>query len=162
MKTVFIFILGALAGAYLLHVYRQPAPSLTAQARTVAETVGAKTHDTAVSVKDSVSDKLQDWHLTADDIKADLDKTGQVVRSKTAAAGDRIGDARIVTVVKAKYVLDRDLSAHDLKIDCRDGEVLLTGVVATPALIGRATALALETDGVRRVTSLVKVKPHAP
>ena len=152
MKTAFIFfLLGAAAGAYLLHLYQEPEPSLKTKAR-----------DTATHVKDSVADKLQDWHLTSDDIKTDLEKTGQVVRSKTAAAGDRIAAARIVAVVQAKFVLDRDLSALDLKIDCRDGEVRLEGTVATRELIGRATALALETDGVQRVTSLVKVKPRVP
>ena len=163
MKTALIFfLLGAIAGAYALHVYQQPEPSLAGKARAAAEDAGTKTHEAALIMKDSLSDKLQDWHLTSDDIKADLEKTGEVVRSKAAAAGDRIGDARIVTVVKAKYVLDRDLSALDLNIDCRDGEVVLNGVVATPGLIGRATALALETDGVRRVTSHVKVKPRTP
>jgi uncharacterized membrane protein len=173
MKTAFIFfLLGAIAGAFALYVYQQPAPlsatgattgtALSAKARTAAEDVGAKTRDTAERMKDSVSEKLVDWHLTSDDIKADLAKTGQVVRAKTATAGDRIADARIVTVVKAKFVLDRDLSALDISIDCRDGAVVLNGVVATPELIGRATALALETDGVHLVTSRLKVKPRAP
>ena len=173
MKTAFIFfLLGAMAGAFALYLYQQPEPvaataahpgtTLSTKARATAEDVGASTLDTARRVKDSVSDKLAEWHLTSDDIKADLAKTGQVVRTKAAAAGDRIGDARIVTVVKAKFVLDRDLSALDINIDCKDAEVVLNGVVATPDLIGRATALALDTDGVRLVTSRLKVKPRVP
>lgn len=161
-----------MAGAFALYVYQQPRPltataadsgaALSAKARSAAEDVGAKTRDTAERVKDSVAEKLVEWHLTGDDIKADLAKTGQVVRTKTAAMGDRISDARIVAVVKAKFVLDRDLSALDVNIDCTDGEVVLNGVVATPELIGRATALALETDGVHRVTSKLKVKTRVP
>ena len=172
MKILFIFLLGAIAGGFALYVYQQPEPlsakaadtgaALSAKARSAAEDVGAKTRDTAGRVKDSVSEKLVEWHLTSDDIKADLAKTGQVVRSKTAEAGDRIGDARIVTVVKAKYVLDRDLSALDINIGCTDGAVVLNGTVATPDLVGRATALALETDGVHLVTSRLKVKTKAP
>ena len=172
MKTLFVFLLGAIAGAFAYYVYEQPArPSetaadtgaaLSAKARSAADDMGTKTRDAAVRVKDSVSEKLVEWHLTSDDIKADLAKTGQVVRSKTAAAGDRISDARIVTVVKAKYVLDRDLSALDIKIDCTDGAVVLNGIVATPELVGRATALALETDGVHLVTSRLKVKTKSP
>lgn len=169
MKTAFIFfLLGAIAGAFGLYVYLQPAPlsataadtgsALSAKARNAAEDVGAKTRDTAGRVKDSVSEKLVEWHLTGSDIEADLAKTGQVVRSKAAIAGDRIGDARIVTVIKAKYVLDRDLSAPSIGVDCTDGAVVLNGAVATPELVGRATALALETDGVRLVTSRLKVQ----
>ena len=161
-KALFFFLLGMAAGAYAMFYYQQPsvAPgtSLTAKTRATSNDLATKTRDSAERMKDSVSDKLVEWHLTSDDIKADLAKTGEVVRTKAAAVGDRIGDARVVAVVKAKYVLDRDLSALDINIDCRDGEVTLHGTVATPELVGRATALALDTDGVHRVTSKLKVK----
>lgn len=173
MKTALIFfLLGAIAGAFALYVYQQPAPaavaaastgsSLSSKARAAVDDIGAKTRDTAGRVKDSMADKLQEWHLTPDDIKADLAKTGQVVRSKTAVVGDRIGDARIVAVVKAKFVLDRDLSALDINADCRDGDVSLRGTVATHDLIGKAVVLALDTDGVHNVVSQLTVRPRVP
>ncbi len=167
MKTIIVFLLGALAGAYGFYVYEQPsataaASSAASQARSAADEAGAKTRDAAGRMTDSISEKLRDWHLTADDIKGDLAKTGQVVRSKTAVVGERIGDARIVAMVKAKYVLDRDLSALDINVDCQDGEVGLRGTVATPDLIGKAVALALDTDGVHNVVSKLKVRPRSP
>jgi uncharacterized membrane protein len=173
VKTALIFfLLGAIAGAFALYVYQQPAPaavaaantgsSLSSKARAAVDDIGAKTRDTASRVKDSMADKLQEWHLTPDDIKADLAKTGQVVRSKTAVVGDRISDARIVAVVKAKFVLDRDLSALDINVDCRDGDVSLRGTVATHDLIGKAVVLALDTDGVHNVVSQLTVRPRVP
>jgi osmotically-inducible protein OsmY len=80
-----------------------------------------------------------------------------VVRSKAAVAGEKITDARILTVIKAKYVLDRDLSAIDINVDCKDGDVVLNGTVASADLIGRAAVLALDTNGVRNVTSRLTV-----
>jgi osmotically-inducible protein OsmY len=173
MKTALIsFLLGVIAGAFGLYLYQQPAPaavtatsagsSLSSKAHATADNLGARTRATADRMTDSIADKLQDWHLTSDDIKADLAKTGEVVRSKTAGVGDRIGDGRIVAVVKAKFILDRDLSALDINVDCRDGEVSLRGTVATPDFIGKAVVLALDTDGVRNVVSKLTVRLRGP
>ncbi|MFA5056755.1 MAG: BON domain-containing protein, partial [Opitutaceae bacterium] len=114
--------------------------------------------DSAVGARDSLDRKLREWKLTPEDIKQDLVQTGKVIRAKTTAVGERIDDARIIAVVKAKYVLDSDLSALAISVDCRDGDITLSGVVKSPALIGRAIALALETRGVRNVTSSLTVQ----
>jgi osmotically-inducible protein OsmY len=68
-------------------------------------------------------------------------------------AGQAIGDAAIVGEIKAKYVMDKDLSARDIHVDCTDGYVTLSGTVASPDLIGKAVVLALDTHGVRNVTA---------
>lgn len=81
------------------------------------------------------------------------------MRNKAVAAGERISDARVVALVKAKYVLAGDLSAIDIGVECHNGEVTLTGVVASPELIGRAIALALDTTGVHNVASKLTVHP---
>jgi osmotically-inducible protein OsmY len=73
-------------------------------------------------------------------------------------AGEKISDVRILAVIKAKYVLDRDLSARDIAVDVSDGAVTLTGTVPSPEFVGRATALALETDGARSVTARLTVR----
>jgi osmotically-inducible protein OsmY len=169
MKNAFIFLLiGAILGAVLFHLYNQreeephaataqagadPADEKTPGAQSFSE----KARDTATEAKDAVSDKLAEWHLTPDDIKSDLAKTGQVVRTKAQAVGEKIDDARIVTVVKAKFVLDRDLSAPDISVESHDGAVTLGGTVASPGLIGKAVVLALDTDGVHGVTSKISV-----
>ncbi|HWA09828.1 MAG TPA: BON domain-containing protein [Opitutaceae bacterium] len=162
MKTAFIFfLLGAVAGAWALNYYNQREAGERSAGSPAASgtTFTAKARDAANQAGEAITEKLVEWHLTADDIKADLARTGAVVRSKAAVAGEKISDARIVTVIKSKYVLDRELSAIDINVDCRDGEVTLRGTVASNALIGRATALALDTDGVHNVTARLAVAP---
>lgn len=153
--ALIFFLLGAIAGAFALNYYNQREARRGVEPPTAS--LADKTRDAASDAKDTISTKLQDWHLTSDDIKRDLAKTGEVVRSKAAVAGEKITDARIVTVIKSKYVLDRDLSAIDINVDCKDGDVVLNGTVASAELIGRAAVLALDTNGVRNVTSRLTV-----
>jgi osmotically-inducible protein OsmY len=162
MKTLLVFLLGAICGAFVWHLYLEregrtlPAASHSIQSDT-ANAVDS-TKEAASNAKDSVAEKLREWKLTPDDLKADLARGGEIVRSKAAVAGDKIADARIVTVIKAKYVLDRDLSALDITVGCRDGRVSLTGSVVSPNLVGKAIALALDTNGVTNVAANLVVK----
>lgn len=148
MKALFFFALGVVAGAFMMRWYRDDGVPAATSA-----------HQSATALKDSVSQKLQDWHLTPDEIKADLQKTGEVVRSNAKAAGETINDARLVAQINAKFVLDADLSARSINVDCSGGKVTLRGTVASEALIGRAVALALDTSGVSNVQSKLSVKP---
>jgi hypothetical protein len=154
MKTFLLFIIGILLGGFLVHVYDQQHPSMASgnSFSTQAET-GMR------DAGNSVGDKLAQWHLTSDDIKADLAQTGKVVRAKAQVAGDKISDARIATVIKAKYVLDRDISAMDISVSVDEGHVTLAGRVASAEIIGRAMELALDTDGVVGVVSQLTLRP---
>jgi len=110
---------------------------------------------------DVIEGKLQAWHLTGDDIDRELTRTGRVVRRQVgdfgAAMADAATDARITAQVKTKFALDRDLSAWKISVATTSGHVTLSGTVASHALIGRAMLLALETDGVREVTSALQI-----
>jgi len=156
MRFLLGTILGIVIGAYGLRLYEQRSsvPPVAANP-SVADT----TRDSAMGVGDAVADKLAAWHLAPDDIRADLARTGEVVRAKTQGAGAKIADARIVTVITAKFVLDHYLSARDLKAESHDGQVTLAGTVPSPDLIGRAVALALDTEGVQNVASRITVQP---
>jgi len=159
MKTALIFfILGAIAGAVALNLYRERTAAPADSAAPAASARLAQAREAAISVQDSISNRLQEWKLTPADIKDDLARTGQVVRVKTKEIGGRIDDARIVTVIKAKFVLDSELSARAISVDCHDGEVTLTGVVGSTDFIGRAVALALDTNGVHNVISRLTVQ----
>jgi osmotically-inducible protein OsmY len=165
MKSALIFLLlGGILGAVALNLYNQRENQENTTASQAAEksspdnpSLADKARDTAGAVKDDINEKLTEWHLTPDDIKDDLAKTGQIVRTKAQAVGGKITDARIVTVIKAKYVMDHDLSAIDISVDSQDGQVALGGTVASPELIGKAVVLALDTDGVSGVTSKISV-----
>jgi hypothetical protein len=125
-------------------------------------TAADKTKDMAVDAKNAVSAKLTEWKLTPSDIKADLEKSGRIVRDKTVAAGEKVGgavdNARIVTVINAKYVANSDLSALKINVDADSGVVTLNGSVKSADFIGEAIELALDTDGVHQVISLLKVE----
>jgi hypothetical protein len=141
MKYLLVFLLGFAVGAYLFkyHLPYSQAP--------------------AALVGDSVNDHLQAWHLTPEDIRHDLGQTGEVVRNKANQMGEKISDARVTAVIKSKYVLDRDLSSLEIHVETHDGYVALSGSAASPALIGRAIALALDTDGVKTVRSKLTIAP---
>jgi osmotically-inducible protein OsmY len=108
---------------------------------------------------ETISEKLADWHLTPDEVKADLARSGQIVREKAQVAGSKMVDARIDAVIKAKYVLDHNLSARDISVNTTDGVVTLSGTVPAADLLGRAIGLALDTEGVSRVVSQITIQP---
>jgi len=156
MKSFLFLSLGILLGAYLVHLYDQrETPGVGDEARTLSSGPGG----TLATARESIGQKMVQWHLTSDDVKSELASTGRVVRANAEVAGAKIADARIVTVIKAKYLLDRDISAIDISVDVHDGRVVLSGRVASEEIIGRAMELALETEGVSNVVSLLRIRP---
>jgi lambda repressor-like predicted transcriptional regulator len=164
MRTLFVLIVGIVIGAAGMHYYlEQPqstaaATGSTGSTRQAADGALARTRAAASDVSDRVAEKMREWKLTPADIRADLAKTGQVARENAARARDKVSDARIVTVIKAKFVLDRELSANAIEVTSKDGDVTLTGTVTAEPLIGKAVAHALDTDGVQHVTSKITVR----
>lgn len=174
MRGFIIFLVGVLIGALALSYMKQrsaPAPRPVEAAPKPAEkpappptgktSIVDDARDAAISAKDAIAGKLEDWHLTGDDIKRDLSKTGEVVRTNAKSAGGTIATAaskaRVITVIKTKYALDKELSARSIEVAYDNGKVTLQGTVASEALIGKAVALALDTDGVTEVKSLLTV-----
>lgn len=129
--------------------------------RSDGEKLADRARDAASSAKDAIADKLADWHLTGSDIRRDLEKGGEVIRTKAREAGSTIAsatsNAKVVSIIKTKFALDKDLSARAISVSSDAGKVELSGAVANEELIGRAVALALDTDGVIEVTSHLTV-----
>ncbi len=73
------------------------------------------------------------------------------------AASDATLDTRATAAIKTKLAADADLSALSISVTTTEGRVTLSGTVASPELIGKAIALALETEGVREVVSTMKI-----
>ena len=134
-------------------------PTTTEKAELALKNAVAKTKELALEAKDVVADQLAAWHLTPAEIKEELERTGRIVRAKAATAVAKSGQfadqARIVAVVTTKLVADREFSARQIGVTSADGIVTLTGTVPSAALIGRAVTLALDTDGVTQVVSLL-------
>ena len=72
------------------------------------------------------------------------------------AASDAALDTRATAVIKTKLAADPDFSALSISVATTGGRVTRSGTVASPELIGKATALALETEGVREVLSTIQ------
>jgi len=107
-----------------------------------------------------LKEKLGLTNLTAQDIKDEMAKTGRIVREKAGEVGTNISnvtaDTRITTEIKAKYLKDADL--RGISVNTTNGKVTLSGTASSPETIKRAMQLAMETDGVREVTSTLQVK----
>lgn len=124
-----------------------------------AQDVAAATVQHTVEAVDA---KLTAWHLTTPEIKADLARTGKVMRRSAqdwgAQAAHTAGDATITAKIKAKLAADKSLSVLSIAVNTTDGHVTLAGTVASHDLIAKVMAHALETDGVRDVTSNLQVQ----
>src|SRR5207248_5618905 len=108
---------------------------------------------------ESIEGELKARHLDGDEVRADLARSGSVVRRNAHVLGEKIADARIAAVIHAKFVLHRELHAHDIVIESHDGNVTLHGVVGSHELIGKAVAIALDTEGVAAVASKLSLPP---
>ncbi|MGN6555300.1 MAG: BON domain-containing protein [Verrucomicrobiota bacterium] len=155
----FVFLIGIAVGGVAVWLYCSN-PNTVRQHPT-----GESAESSAQSAGNAIRDKLQSLHLNSDEIKDELNRTGQVIRQNAEQAGQKIADAtadaRITAAIKAKLVGDPDLSAWDISVNTTDGIVTLSGSVSNADQIGKAVLLALEADGVKRVISTLQVKqPH--
>jgi osmotically-inducible protein OsmY len=148
MKYLVILAIGFGIGLYVdRYELRPPAPAPPSPSQII----------TGKSDQQELDEKIREWHLTPDDIKQDLARTSEVVRNQADAVGAKMSDERILAVVKAKYILDRDLASSDIHVSVNGGRVTLTGSVGSAELLGRAVALALDTGGVSGVDSKLSV-----
>ena len=72
-------------------------------------------------------------------------------------AGTVATDAAVTTAVKSKLLADPDVGGLKIDVDTRDGNVTLTGTVATAAEKAQAVKIARATDGVKHVVDNLKV-----
>lgn len=93
----------------------------------------------------------------ANGLRDDFARAGDTLKEKARVAGDRIDDARIITVIKSKFALDKDLAAGAISVSCQDGRVVLDGTVPSQDLADRALQQAQSTEGVQTVTSHLTV-----
>jgi osmotically-inducible protein OsmY len=111
-----------------------------------------------------VNTNITTWRLAPTDIQSDLDHQTTIVRTRELPAGAPTGsmdDSVIVTMVKNKLQADSDLNSLNLDVQAHNGEVTLKGTAQSATQIGRAIALALDTDGVTKVSSDIKVGAQA-
>lgn len=73
-----------------------------------------------------------------------------------------VEDAQLVVRVKTAIVNDRVLGPREIGVQASRGAIRLTGSVESEAEVQQAMALARSVDGVREVTSELRVQPPAP
>lgn len=129
-KSFLILLLGILIGA-LGWRYNQ---------RTYNPTLTQRTGDLVDRTKETAAGTKQQAAATAKEV------------------GGQLGDAGISTLIKGKYMMDRDLSALAISVECNNGQVTLKGTVTAPELMQRAADLARQTKGVTGVTTHLTVK----
>jgi osmotically-inducible protein OsmY len=98
--------------------------------------------------------------LSSSEIQGDLDRGVTIVRTKDSVVGAPTGasdDEVIKTMVKGKLQADSEAAKAMFDVEAKNGEVMLKGTADSAAAIGRAMALALDTQGVTKVSSDVKI-----
>jgi osmotically-inducible protein OsmY len=100
--------------------------------------------------------------ISVEDIKAELTRTGRVVRqtAKSAASvftGDE-QDARITATIKEWYANDPLLKVQTIEVKTKAGKVSLSGTVGRAEDIARAMQLAMQCPGVVEVDSGLQVR----
>jgi hypothetical protein len=159
MRTILVLVLGVGLGAAAVWFYSNYRNDPRMQS------AGQKVENAAKTTRDAAQDKLRALHLSSDDIKDELARTGRVVRREANAAGqaiaDATADARTTTAIKGKLLASRDLSVLNISVNTTAGVVTLSGFVNSSEHISIAILLAMETDGVREVVSTLQVKPKA-
>jgi hypothetical protein len=155
-------IVGA-AGYWFIQEKARQHPESEQRFEEAAGRVGASAKETAHDLTDAFKAKLDTLDLRSDQIKDEMTRTGKVFRRKAqeiaGQVADAASDARAVAAIKTKYAADSDLSVWSISVSCNGGHVALSGTVPNPEGVGKAVALALQTDGVQDVTSTLEIKP---
>jgi len=120
----------------------------------------AKAARTGVSVVDKIDVK------PAEISRAEYtEEMARKARDKAKEAGDKIGesleDAWIHSKITAKLIGDSTTPARKINVDVKNNAVTLRGEVDSAAAKAEAERIAKETDGVKRVNNLLKVRPSA-
>ena len=163
MSGLVIGVILAVAGYWFMQEGARQHPASQQRYEDAAGRAGVAAGETARDLSEAFKAKLETLDLRSDQIRDEMERTGKVVRRRAEEfAGkveDATADARAVATIKTKYAGDPDLSVWAISVSCHDGHVNLSGTVPSAEGIGKAVALALQTDGVQDVTSTLRIKP---
>jgi len=125
--------------------------------------VASNAGTTSASTGD-VSARISEWKLNSTDIQSDLDRGTTIVRTRQDVVGAPTGntdDSVIESMVKGKIQADPQCANAMIDVSAHNGEVSLKGNADSANIIGRAIALALDTQGVTKVSSDIKVNAQS-
>jgi osmotically-inducible protein OsmY len=144
------------AGDRVADASRRTANAVSDASRDVTNAARQAGHD--------ISARMTEWKLSTADIEADVMANREIVRTRTdgTAPTGKVDKGNIEKAIKGR--LHSDPMFSDLKFDVNanaKGEVELEGKARTTDQIAHAMAVALDTDGVAKVTSKIKLDPNA-
>ncbi len=129
-------VLGAI-GFWFVQKKAREHPEAQQRYEDAASRAGAAMSEAATNMSDALRAKLDTLDLSADKVRDELARTGQIFRRKAEDIGDKAADAasdaRAVTEIKAKYAADSTLSAWNISVACDHGHVTLSGTVTFAA-----------------------------
>jgi osmotically-inducible protein OsmY len=106
------------------------------------------------------SARMTEWRLNAADIQADITANKEIVRTKTSAGAPtgNMDKSTLKAAVEGRIKADPELATFKIDVDPgANGEINLDGEVNSAEQVGKAIALALDTDGVATVKSKIEV-----
>lgn len=111
-------------------------------------------------INDNLHQAGQELRKDAHDLGNAVKKGAQDVdREVGPAAREAAGDAALTTRVKARLIVAPDLGGIRIHVNSRDGEVTLSGTVASEENRQDAEKIARRTEGVRVVINQLQVGP---
>lgn len=123
--------------------------------------VGAMTFSSLALAGCSDSDQRRAQDTTNDaveEVKEAGKSAAEYSRDAADKAGDYMSDAAITARVKAALADADQVSAFDINVETINGEVVLSGIVATDAEQDLAEQLAEAVDGVESVSNDIEVR----
>lgn len=128
------------------------------------ERAGDRAANAMSNMASDLSAKFSEWRLSAQEIQADLAADRPIVRTKSNAGAPTgsTDKSALQSAVEARIKGDSQLANLKLDINAdRAGEIQLEGKAQTAEQVGRAIALALDTEGVSKVTSKIDLDKDA-
>lgn len=113
---------------------------------------------------DKIEAKYTEWKLNAQDLEADIAAKRPIVRTKSNAGAPTgsMDKSTLQTAVEGRIKADAELANLKLDINAdRKGEIQLEGKAQNASQIARAMAIALDTEGVQKVTSKIDIDEDA-
>ena len=111
-------------------------------------------------IQDNLHQAGQELKKGADDLGSAVQRGAHDLDQKAGpSARESVDDAALTTKVKARLIATPDLGGIRIHVNSRDGQVTLSGTVATQENRLRAEQIAHDTDGVHAVTNELHVGP---
>ncbi len=106
------------------------------------------------------AERIHEWNLRPADISAELATSDRIERTKEPGAGAPTGpmdSGEITNAIAGKLQADLEMASLKLNVLVVGDLATLTGTAHSAGQIGRAMALALDTEGVSKVVSRIKL-----